>query len=318
MLVVLFNILLLLVGFALLIKGADFFVEGAAGIADRFGISQIVIGLTVVAFGTSAPEASISITAALGGSTGIAVGNVLGSNLLNILLILGATSLIIPLAVEKNTLCYEIPFVIVITALVVALGACFERIATVAGIVLVGLLVLFLVYLVLIAKKAEKNGSGEEASPKKPRPIWKLILLSLLGIGAILLGSDLAIDGATYIAHEFGMSDRVIGLTIVALGTSLPELVTSLVAAKKGNADIAIGNNVGSCIFNILFVLGVTAIISPVPFEPKFITDGLFALGAAVMLLLCVLFNRKRQLGRLGGALMLVAYAVYYVYLFLV
>ncbi len=312
------NILLLVVGFALLIKGADFFVEGASGIANRFGISQIVIGLTVVAFGTSAPEASISITAALGGSTGIAVGNVLGSNLLNILLILGATSLIIPLAVEKSTVRYEIPFVIVITALVVAIGAGFGRITTVAGIILVGLLVLFLVYLVLIAKKAEKDGSGEEASPKKPLPIWKLILLSLLGIGAILLGSDLAIDGATYIAHELGMSDRVIGLTIVALGTSLPELVTSLVAAKKGNADIAIGNNVGSCIFNILFVLGVTAIISPVPFEPKFIIDGLFALGAAVMLLLCVLFNRKRQLGRLGGALMLTAYAVYYVYLFLI
>ncbi len=318
MLAVLWNILLLLVGFALLIKGADFFVEGASGVADRFGISQIVIGLTVVAFGTSAPEASISITAALGGSTGIAVGNVLGSNLLNILLILGATSCISPLAVGKNTLRYEIPFVIFITALVVAVGAGFGQLSSVIGIILILLLVLFIVYLLFIAKDAEKGNESEQSATKARQPIWKLLIFTLIGIGAIVLGSDMAIDGATYIAGKLGMSDRIIGLTIVALGTSLPELVTSLVAAKKGNADIAIGNNVGSCIFNILFVLGVTAVIFPVPFEPKFIIDGLFALGAAAMLLLCVLFNRKRQLGRVAGITMLAAYAVYYVYLFLV
>ncbi len=312
------NILLLLIGFALLIKGADFFVEGAAGIANRFGISQIVIGLTVVAFGTSAPEAAISITAGINGNTGIAVGNVLGSNLLNILLILGATAIIVPLAVQKNTLRYEIPFVIAITAMTVAIGGFFGQIAIVSGIIMLLLLVLFIVYLVFIAKRAEKSDDAEAETPKRWQPIWKLILFTLIGIGAIVLGSDLAVDGATYIAQFFGMSDRLIGLTIVALGTSLPELVTSLVAAKKGNADIAIGNNVGSCIFNILFVLGATAVICPVPYDPKFIIDGLFALGAAAMLLLCVLFNKKRQLGRLGGALMLVAYAGYYVYLFMV
>ncbi len=312
------NILLLLIGFVLLIKGADFFVEGASGIANRFGISQIVIGLTVVAIGTSAPEAAVSITAAIKGTTDMAIGNVLGSNILNILLILGATACLTPLAVQKNTLRYEIPFVIVITAIILAAGAIFGYLGRIVGIVLVLLLMLFFVYLIKISKKAENAAEETEVDEvKRWRPMWKLILFTVIGVGAIVLGSDLAIDGATYIAGQLGMSDRIIGLTIVALGTSLPELVTSLVAARKGNTDIAVGNIVGSCIFNILFVLGTTAIITPIPFAKNLIIDGLIAFGAAVLLLVSVVLNKKRKLGRLGGALMLASFVGYYVYLFL-
>ena len=312
-----FNIFLLLAGFALLIKGADWFVDGASGIADRFGISQIVIGLTVVAFGTSAPEAAVSITAALRGTTDMAVGNVLGSNILNILLILGATACITPLAVQKSTLRYEIPFVILITAVVLAFGGLAGQLHVAAGLVLMLLFALFFVYLFKIAKK-QGGEESDTAEPEKKRPIWLLILMSAGGIAAIVFGSDLAIDGATYLAKQLGLSDRLIGLTVVALGTSLPELVTSIVAAGKGNSDIAVGNNVGSCIFNILFVLGTTALISPVGFESSFVTDGLIALGAATLLFLCIVLNRRKQLGRSGGALLLTAFAGYYAYVFLI
>lgn len=311
------NIFLLLIGFVLLIKGADFFVDGASGIADRFGISQIVIGLTVVAFGTSAPEAAVSITAAMRGTTDMAVGNVLGSNILNILLILGATACVAPLAVPTNTLRYEIPFVMLITAVVLAFGGLAGQLHVAAGLVLMLLFALFFVYLFKITKK-QGGEENDTAEPEKKRPIWLLILMSAGGIVAIVFGSDLAIDGATYIAKQLGLSDRLIGLTVVALGTSLPELVTSLVAARKGNADIAVGNNVGSCIFNILFVLGTTALISRVAFQSRFVIDGLIALGAAVLLYLCVLLNKKKRLGRLGGALLLTAYAGYYAYVFLI
>ena len=312
-----FNIFLLLVGFALLIKGADYFVDGASGIADRFGISQIVIGLTVVAFGTSAPEAAVSITAALRGTTDMAVGNVLGSNILNILLILGATACITPLAVQRNTLRYEIPFVIFITAVVLTLGGLTGYLHLAAGLLLMLMFVLFFVYLFKTSKRVEaKNDDATETKTKRPIP--QLVLMSAGGIAAIVFGGDLAIDGATYLAKQLGLSDRLIGLTVVALGTSLPELVTSIVAAGKGNSDIAVGNNVGSCIFNLLFVLGTTALISPVGFESSFVTDGLIALGAATLLLLCIVLNRRKQLGRSGGALLLTAFAAYYAYVFLI
>lgn len=308
------NILLLIVGFVLLIKGADFFVDGASGIADRFGIPQIVIGLTIVAFGTSAPEAAVSITAGLQGSTGIAIGNALGSNMLNILIILGITSCIIPLTVQKNTLKFEIPFVIFITAVLVALGAFLGELGLVSGLVLIALFVLFFVYLIRTSKSGN-NGGEEGEEPKKKKPVWLLILMTIGGLVAIVFGSDFTVDGATVIAKTFGMSDRLIGLTIVALGTSLPELVTSIIAGRKGNSDIAVGNIVGSNIFNILFVLGVTALICPIPYESKFIIDGIIAVGAAVLLLLCIALDKERKIRRWGGITMLVCYAGYFAYL---
>lgn len=307
------NILLLIAGFALLIKGADFFVDGASGIADKFGIPQIIIGLTIVALGTSAPEAAVSITAAFNQNTGVAIGNVIGSNILNILIILGVTSCIIPLTVQKNTLRYEIPFVIFITVLLVVMGGLLGELGLIAGIILLAVFAVFFVYLI----RTSKNGGGEEESeePKKKKPVWLLILMTLLGLVGIILGSNFTVDGATVIAKTFGMSDRLIGLTIVALGTSLPELVTSIVAGKKGNSDIAVGNVVGSNIFNILFVLGLTAVICPIPYEPKFIIDGIIAISAAILLLLCIIFDKEKKIRRWGGITMLVCYAGYFVYL---
>ncbi len=311
----------MLVGFALLIKGADFFVDGASGIADRFGIPQIVIGLTIVAFGTSLPEAAVSITAAFDQNTGIAIGNVVGSNILNILIILGVCACIAPLTVQKNTLYIEIPFVIVITVVLVAFGYFSGWLATAAGIVLLAIFALFFVYLIFISKKQAKDedGNTEEDTPDRTpkKPIWKLIIMTVIGLAAIVLGSNFAVDGATYLAGRLGISERFIGLTVVSLGTSLPELVTSVVAGRKGNSDIAIGNIVGSNIFNILFVLGATALICPIPYEPKFVIDGLIAVAAAVLLLFGILLHPKKRLGRIAGALMLVSYAGYFTYLVL-
>ncbi|MBQ2824131.1 MAG: calcium/sodium antiporter [Oscillospiraceae bacterium] len=308
---------LLIVGFVLLIKGADWFVDGAAGIADRFGIPQLVIGLTIVAFGTSAPEAAVSITAALNDSAGLAVGNVLGSNILNILIILGLTAVITPVAVQNSTFKYEIPFVIIITIIMAVLGYFGGSVNRIDGIILWALFIVFFVYLIKMAKKGQtalvEEGEGNDGDSQK-KNIFLLILLTIIGIVMIVVGSDVTVDSASAIAKVFGMDDRLIGLTIVALGTSLPELVTSVIAARKGNADIAIGNIVGSNIFNILFVLGTTALITDVPYEPNFIVDAVIATIAAVVLLVCVA-NKERKLKRGGGAVMLAMYAAYFVYL---
>ncbi len=306
------NMGLLVLGFALLIKGADYFVDGAAGIADRFGIPQIVIGLTIVAFGTSAPEAAVSISSALKGSTGLAIGNVLGSNIMNILLILGITSCITTIKVGKNTVYYEMPFVILITVILVLMGKFHGKIDFICGVILWALFIGFFIYLIFTAKKGN-GGDSEEIPDEKHTSILLLIIFTICGMAAIVVGSNVTVDSATFIAQKFGMSDRLIGLTIVAFGTSLPELVTSAIAATKKKADIAIGNIVGSNIFNILFVLGTTALIRSVHFAQAFVVDGIIAIASAVLLFLCCV--RKKQLGRLGGIVMLLCYAAYFVYL---
>lgn len=303
------NIVLLLIGFILLIKGADFFVDGASGIADKFGIPQLVIGLTIVAFGTSAPEAAISISAALKGSTGIAIGNVIGSNILNVLLILGITSCIVPLAVAKSTVKVEIPFTILISVVLVAYGAIFGEMNLVGGIILWILFILFFVHLIRVSRNSEVPVEEESAH----RSMISLIIFTLGGLVAIVWGSNLTVDGATYVAKSFGVSDRIIGLTIIAFGTSLPELITSVTAARKGKADIAIGNIIGSNIFNILFVLGTTALIATVPFARNFIVDGLVCIGSVVLLFAAVAKDGK--MGKKAGVTMLVCYAAYFVYL---
>ena len=254
----LIQILVLAVGFTMLVKGADWFVDGAAGIAAKFGIPPLVIGLTIVAMGTSAPEAAVSITSAIKGNAGITVGNVVGSNIMNILVILGIASLIAPIAVQKSTVKVEIPFMLFVTGLLLLLGYSGNKIGFFEGVVL---WVAFLAYLGYLLWSAKKNPA--EAEEERLRPVWKLLLLVAVGMGLILWGSDLAVDAASAIAKMLGMSDRLIGLTIVALGTSLPELVTSVAASRKGEADIAIGNIVGSNIFNILFVAGTPAPVTP-------------------------------------------------------
>ena len=267
------QVFFLALGFVLLVKGADWFVEGAASIADKFGIPQIVIGLTIVAMGTSAPEAAVSISAALKGSAEITIGNVLGSNILNVLIILGLTAMVRYIRVQKTTVYYEIPMVIGMTVLLAVMGL-------------------------------QNNVVGR---------LEGVILLVIVGVAAIVWGSDIAVNAATAIARIFGMSERLIGLTIVALGTSLPELVTSVTAAMKGNSDIAVGNIVGSNLFNIMFVVGITAIITPVVYSPAFWVDSLVAVAAAVMLWLCVF--RRKTLNRLQGIYMLVCYGGYFAYL---
>ncbi|MCI6996121.1 MAG: calcium/sodium antiporter [Eubacterium sp.] len=305
---ILLQLLLLAVGFVMLVKGADAFVEGAAGIAEKFGIPQLVIGLTIVAMGTSAPEAAVSITASLKGNAAITIGNVVGSNILNVLVILGITSVIVSVAVARSTVRIEIPYMLVITLLLLVLGFSGNEIVFWEGVILWAAFLLYLGYLFYMAKK---NRQVEEETEKKP--LWKLLLYTVLGLVFVVWGSDVTVDAATAIAKAVGMSERFIGLTIVALGTSLPELFTSVSAALKGKADIAIGNIVGSNIFNILFVVGTTALITPVVFESGFVIDTLIAGGAGLLLWLCVC--REHKLKRMGGVMMLVGYAAYFCYL---
>lgn len=305
---ILLQLLLLAVGFVMLVKGADAFVEGAAGIAEKFGIPQLVIGLTIVAMGTSAPEAAVSITAALKGNAAITIGNVVGSNILNVLVILGITSVIVSVAVARSTVRIEIPYMLVITLLLLVLGFSGNEIVFWEGVILWAAFLLYLGYLFYMAKK---NRQIEEETEKKP--LWKLLLYTVLGLVFVVWGSDVTVDAATEIAKAVGMSERFIGLTIVALGTSLPELFTSVSAALKGKADIAIGNIVGSNIFNILFVVGTTALITPVVFESGFVIDTLIAGGAGLLLWLCIC--REQKLKRMGGVMMLVGYAAYFCYL---
>lgn len=312
MLDLLLQIVLLVVGFVMLIKGADWFVEGASKIADKFGIPQLVIGLTIVAMGTSAPEAAVSISAAMKQNAGITIGNVVGSNIMNIFLILGITSAITAIGVQVSTIKYEIPFLIIISILLPVLGSMGGTVNLLDGIIMWVLFILYLLYLLRMAKKGQAV-MEEVPAGEKNDSIWKLILMVLVGGVCIVVGSDVTVDAATAIAKVFGMSDRLIGLTIVAFGTSLPELITSVTAGMKGKADIAIGNIVGSNIFNILFVVGTTALITPVEFASNFVIDSAIATTAAVMLLLFVLKDKK--LKRWGGITMLVSYAAYFVYL---
>ena len=302
-------IALLIVGFVMLTKGADWFVDGSSALAFRLGIPQLVIGLTIVAMGTSAPEAAVSITSALKGNEGITVGNVVGSNIMNILLILGIASVIVPLAVQKSTRRIEIPYMIAITVLFGVLGYTGEMVTRVEGGILWIAFLIYLGYLLWMAKKGKEDNEPDEK--QKSLPVQLLMILT--GLICIVLGSDFVVDGATEIAKVIGISERIIGLTIVAFGTSLPELVTSIAAARRGNADIAIGNIVGSNIFNILFVCGTTALVTPVAFQKNFVIDSIVAIGAGVLLWLCV--APKKRLARPAGILMLLCYAGYFAYL---
>ena len=304
------DLLLLAVGFALLVKGADWFVEGASGIAAKFGIPQLVIGLTIVAMGTSAPEAAVSITAALKGNNDITVGNVVGSNILNIFIILGIASVITAIAIAKTTIRYEIPIMLGVTLLLLFTGMTGEIITPLEGIIMLVCFVGYLGYMFVMMQRGEMQADETECINA---PVWKMILMGVIGLALIIWGSDISVDAATSIAKAIGVSDKFIGLTIVALGTSLPELFTSVIAAYKGKADIAIGNIVGSNIFNILFVVGLSAIITPVSFAMSFTVDCMVAILAGIVLWACTF--RKRKLTRVGGIFMLICYLAYFLYL---
>lgn len=315
------QLLLLVLGFVMLVKGADLFVDGASGVATKFGIPQLVIGLTIVAMGTSAPEAAVSITAAFAGNADITIGNIVGSNILNILIILGISSLVYPLAVQKSTLIIDIPIVLFATLILYLLG--FDgNISRVDGIIMLVVFIAYLAYLFGVAKKEksaidrEKAGeitvnSQSDEVAAKDISLLKAILFTLIGLVLIVGGSNFVVDSATAIAKALGLSQRFIGLTIVALGTSLPELFTSVTAAMKKNSDIAIGNIVGSNIFNILFIVGLSGVVIPVPFAQAFRFDTIISgIAAAALLAFCL---PKKKLPRFAGVIMLVCYAIYFV-----
>ncbi len=302
------SLILLIIGFVLLIRGADAFVDAAASVARRFNIPQIIIGTTLVAIGTSAPEAAISIAAALKESSGVSIGNVIGSNITNIFLILGVTAIIGALPIHPNTKKYELPFVGFVTLILCAFGIWAGAISRVAAAVFLILFAGFITYTIIMARR-----SNEAAPEIKQISIPMTILMIVAGIAAIVIGSNLTVDSAMDIAARAGVPDRVIGLTLVALGTSLPELAVCIAAALKREYDMAVGNIVGSNIFNILFVLGTTAAIRPLPFTPEFIFDGAIAMIAIIALM--IFTARKSRLSRIGGALFLSAYVAYIVYL---
>lgn len=304
------NILFLILGFVFLAKGADFFVDGASSIAKRFKIPQLVIGLTIVAMGTSMPEAAVSIKAAISGNADISIGNVVGSNILNILIILGISSVIFPLLVKKSTLKVDIPIVIGATAVLFLLGLN-RKVYFWGGLIM---LLGFGIYLTYLFIGAKKNKDDDETEIKD-MPIWKSIIFVILGVALIIFGSEFAVETATNLAKMAGWSDAFIGLTIVALGTSLPELFTSVMAAIKKNPDIAIGNVVGSNIFNILFILGITSLIIPINFATNFLIDTAISFACAVLLL--VLSLKGGKLRRWGGAIMLLSYGGYFAYLYM-
>ena len=300
----LIQILILAAGFVLLVKGADWFVDGASAIAEKLRIPPLIIGLTIVAMGTSAPEAAVSISAALKGNADITIGNIVGSNILNILIILGLSAAIAPLAVEQSTIRRDMPFLLGISLLLIVQGWD-GSITRFDGLIM---MILFTAYLIFLLVRARRQPQQDSINAGQ-RSLWQ-IPLTAIGLTAIVIGSNLAVDAACSIARLLGISERLIGLTIVALGTSLPELFTSVIAARKGNADIAIGNIVGSNVFNILFVVGLSAVIVPVPFAAAFRFDSVVSIAAAVFLLICC--ARSSSLKRWHGIFMLAGYLAYF------
>ena len=304
---IILQLLLLTVGFVMLVKGSDWFVDGAASIAAKFRIPQIIIGLTIVAMGTSAPEAAVSITAASAGSADITVGNIIGSNILNVLVILGLSAAIIAVPIGKSTQKIDAPFMIAISVIFLLLGWD-GKITRLDGVILLVFFVSYIGYMIW-----EALHSNEEGDEIKDMKIWQMILATVGGLALVVWGADVAVDAATELATIFGMSERFIGLTVVALGTSLPELFTSVTAARKGNADIAIGNIVGSNLFNILFVVGLSSMIIDVPFAANFRIDMAVAIAAPLFMWLASMKGMK--LVRWHGIVMLLGYVAYFLYL---
>lgn len=311
--------ILLIVGFVLLIKGADYFVEGASGIARSLRIPPILIGLTIVAFGTSSPEAAVSIGAAIRGNNGIALGNVIGSNIFNISFVIGITALLNPLQVERETVKKEIPFTLLSSILLLILigdvmlqGYLANEITRADGLVLLAFFSIFMFYLLEVALHSREKNSEEGIEVTKGG-IVKQVVLSVAGLGAIIFGGEVVVRNSTLIAKQFGMSETLIGLTIVSIGTSLPELITSVVAAMKKQSEIAVGNIVGSNIFNILFILGTSSLITTIPVEPKLFFDMILMVGYTLLLLI---FSRTHhKITKAEGIILLLSYITYMVFI---
>lgn len=318
------QILLLIVGFVLLIKGADFFVDGASSTALNFKVPKILIGLTIIAFGTSAPELAVSIQALAEGSTDMVLGNVIGSNIINILLILGVAAVIRPLRIKNNTIRKEIPITVLVSTLLVVLfldirinAASANQITRSDGLAILLFFAIFLYYLINTAISEHKKSKNQEA---KESPRWKLlpsILIVILGLAGIIFGSNLVVNSASEIATHIGMSERLISLTVIALGTSLPELVTTIVSAKKGETDLLLGNILGSNIFNICMVLGIPVAIFGTVTPASFQVIDLIVLIFSTILLF-IFSATKHKITRAEGVAMLATFAVYYSVIFII
>lgn len=307
--------ILLIAGFAVLIKGADFLVDGATSIARRFNISDLVIGLTVVAFGTSSPELFVNLVAGIEGNTDIAIGNILGSNIANILLILGVSSIIHPLSVTKGTVWKEIPFsllaVIVLGILandVVIDGAAASSLTRSDGLIFLSFFIIFMYYTFAIATEIK---GMDELVPAKRYSILKSMLMIIGGLIGLSLGGKWIVDGAVVMALKLGLSQSLVGLTIVAVGTSLPELATSTMAAHRGNVEIAVGNVVGSNIFNVFLVLGISATVRPIPFQLQYTWDIAAVIISTFLLFLFMYTGKKHSVDRWEGSIFIILYVAY-------
>lgn len=311
---------LFFIGFVLLIKGADWLVSGASSVASRYGVSPLVIGLTIVAFGTSAPELIVNLVASLQGNTDIAIGNVVGSNIANILLILGISALIYPLTVQKSTVWKEIPFALLAVVMVTILAndVLIDQFSTSAitridGFVLIGFFIIFLYYVFGVAfNSPQAVPEGEKIEMYSLTRSSGMIISGLVGL---VIGGKWIVDGAVTFASSLGVSEALIGLTIVAVGTSLPELATSAVAAYKKNVDIAVGNIVGSNIFNVFWILGMSAVIKPLPFDVKLNFDMVVVIITTMLLFLALFVGRKHTIERWQGGVFVAAYVMYTIFL---
>lgn len=299
---------ILLLGFFFLIKGADIFVEGSSSIARKFNVPPMVIGLTIVAMGTSAPEAAVSITSSIAGQNDMALANVVGSNFFNILIVLGVSCIISTLPVEKNTIKKDTPFLLFVSGLLLIFSIDLN-ISRIEGFIF---LAIFTYFLIDTVKTAKNSDSKVEDVPSEDSPMFKTILLCILGIIGIVLGGDMVVKSASSIAKSFGMSDNLVGLTIVAIGTSLPEFVTSVVAVRKGENDIAIGNIIGSNIFNILFVLGLSTFINPISISMFALFDVVFMI--LITILLFIFIKSKNSLIKSQGFIFIGLYIAYMTY----
>ncbi len=315
-------LLLLVLGFFLLVRSSDWLIDGTSSVAKRFHVPDLTIGLTIIAFGTSAPELMVSLIAAFTGSGDLSVANIIGSNIANILLILGVAAVIYPLTVKRSTTWKEIPFSLlaIIILGVMALDSLRTGSATFQrsdGIILLSFFVLFMVYVFDMVRSGSRPADLKDIEVKHMK-VKKAVFLMVAGIIGLALGGRAVVSGAVVLARTFGFSERLIGLTIVAIGTSLPELVTSAVAAFKHRADIAVGNIIGSNIFNIFWILGLTATIRPISVPVDILGDILVAIGATLLLMLFLFVGPRRRLDRVKGSLLLASYFGYLVYLVVV
>lgn len=311
------SIVFIAIGFAMLMLGAQWLVDGSSAIARKYHIPEIIIGLTIVSIGTSMPELMVSLTSALEGHSDISIGNVIGSNLCNLLLILGLTSLIAPLKFQKNTKKYEIPIMVDATILVFILANVGKSISRFDGLIISIVFIMFILYTIFSAKKSMNNDIKQEAKKDKKQNAFMAILKIVLGIVLLKIGGDVSVDNAIIVARELGVTEKVIGLTIIAIGTSLPELITSVVAAHKGDIDIAIGNIVGSNIFNVLLILGVSSVISPITYSLSYNFEFIYVIIASILLYMFAATGKKYTMTRLNGLIYLLMYGAYMMLLLL-